>query len=109
MAQSPNKNEETTTGATGEQNEGEIETVATSENGLLPHLETLERMMKLPVVEAAWIQSQDVYGKVKGELQLDYFIFGYHFIFNYKFKKILKILFTINNLNNKFYQLLFEI
>uniref|UniRef100_A0A1L8DZ71 Putative lipid storage droplet-2 n=1 Tax=Nyssomyia neivai TaxID=330878 RepID=A0A1L8DZ71_9DIPT len=33
---------------------------------LLPHLESFERMMKLPVVEAAWNQSQDVYGKVKG-------------------------------------------
>lgn len=34
---------------------------------LLPQLETFERMMKLPVVEAAWHQSQDVYGKVKGK------------------------------------------
>lgn len=39
---------------------------AVTEQSLLPHLETFERMMKLPVVEAAWIQSQDVYGKVKG-------------------------------------------
>jgi perilipin-2 len=36
---------------------------------VLPHLETWERMMKLPVVEAAWSQSQGVYGKVKGELR----------------------------------------
>lgn len=34
---------------------------------LLPQLESFERMMKLPVVEAAWNQSQDVYGKVKGK------------------------------------------
>lgn len=34
---------------------------------LLPHLESLERMMKLPMVEAAWQQGQDVYGKVKGK------------------------------------------
>lgn len=34
---------------------------------LLPQLESFERMMKLPVVEAAWHQSQDVYGKVKGK------------------------------------------
>lgn len=34
---------------------------------LLPHLESLEKMMKLPVVEAAWLQGQDVYGKVKGK------------------------------------------
>ena len=33
---------------------------------LLPHLESLERMMKLPVVEAAIVQGQGVYGKVKG-------------------------------------------
>lgn len=32
---------------------------------LLPHLESLERMMKLPVVGAAWQQSQGVYEKVK--------------------------------------------
>lgn len=34
---------------------------------LLPHLESLERMMKLPMVEAAWQQGQGVYGKVKGK------------------------------------------
>lgn len=33
---------------------------------LLPHLETFDKMLKLPVVEAAWTQSQDVYGRVKG-------------------------------------------
>jgi perilipin-2 len=45
------------------------ESLNNKDNGdqsLLPHLETIERMMKLPVVEAAWIQSQDVYEKVKG-------------------------------------------
>ncbi len=36
------------------------------ETSLLPHLESLERMMKLPVVGAAWQQGQGVYGKVKG-------------------------------------------
>lgn len=50
---------------------------ASSENGnavmdvkdtqnLLPHLESLERIIKLPVVNAAWDKSQDVYEKVKG-------------------------------------------
>ncbi|XP_030382339.1 lipid storage droplets surface-binding protein 2 isoform X1 [Scaptodrosophila lebanonensis] len=34
---------------------------------LLPHLESLERIIKLPVVGAAWDKSQDVYGKVKGK------------------------------------------
>ncbi|GAB0094410.1 Lipid storage droplets surface-binding protein 2 [Sergentomyia squamirostris] len=38
----------------------------TENQSLLPHLESFDRMMKLPVVEAAWNQSQDVYGKVKG-------------------------------------------
>lgn len=33
---------------------------------LLPHLESIERLMKLPMVEATWHQGQDVYGKVKG-------------------------------------------
>ncbi|XP_055389634.1 lipid storage droplets surface-binding protein 2 isoform X2 [Condylostylus longicornis] len=32
---------------------------------LLPHLESLERMMQLPVVGAAWQQSQNVYETVK--------------------------------------------
>jgi perilipin-2 len=34
---------------------------------LLPHLESLERIIKLPVVGAAWDKSQDVYEKVKGK------------------------------------------
>lgn len=34
---------------------------------LLPHLESFEKMLKLPVVEAAWHQGQDVYGRVKGK------------------------------------------
>lgn len=44
---------------------------------LLPHLESLEKMMKLPVVEAAWHQGQDVYGKVKGM----YCVYFYYFQF----------------------------
>ena len=39
---------------------------------LLPHLESIERLMKLPVVEATWHQSQDVYGKVKGKSVVDH-------------------------------------
>lgn len=38
-----------------------------SNAALLPHLETFDKMLKLPVVEAAWHQSQDVYGRVKGK------------------------------------------
>lgn len=33
---------------------------------LLPHLESFEKMLQMPVVKAAWDQSQDVYGRVKG-------------------------------------------
>lgn len=50
--------------ATGNGNSALIET-KDSQN-LLPHLESLERIIKLPVVGAAWDKSQDVYGKVKG-------------------------------------------
>jgi len=39
--------------------------VAKCDGSVLPHLESWERMMKLPVVEAAWDQSQGVYNKVK--------------------------------------------
>lgn len=40
---------------------------ATDNSAALMQLESLERMMKFPVVEAAWHQGQDVYGKVKGK------------------------------------------
>lgn len=49
--------------------EQSTEVVRATEDGsgpLLPHLESLERMMKLPMVEAAWTQGQGVYGKVRG-------------------------------------------
>ncbi|XP_055613790.1 lipid storage droplets surface-binding protein 2 [Uranotaenia lowii] len=35
------------------------------QTSLLPHLESLDRMLKLPVVDATWQQTQNVYGKVK--------------------------------------------
>jgi perilipin-2 len=38
-------------------------------NELLPHLESFDRVLKIPVVEAAWSGGQDIYGKVKGESQ----------------------------------------
>lgn len=41
--------------------------ISATDASLLPHLESWERMMKLPVVEAAWTQSQGVYDKVRGE------------------------------------------
>lgn len=34
---------------------------------LLPHLESFEKLLKVPVLEAAWHQGQDVYGRVKGK------------------------------------------
>lgn len=58
-----------------ESNEGSLR-VEDEPGNLLPHLESLERMMKLPVVEAAWQQGQDVYGKVK----------DYSPMFNWAFK-----------------------
>lgn len=36
-----------------------------SQASLLPHLESLDRMLKLPVVDATWNKTQDYYGKVK--------------------------------------------
>lgn len=36
-----------------------------AEGSLLPHLESLDRMLKLPVVDATWQQTQNVYGRVK--------------------------------------------
>lgn len=50
----------------------------TDSAALLPHLETFDKMLKLPVVEAAWQQSQDVYGRVKGEKIL----FSFHPFFS---------------------------
>lgn len=46
---------------------------------LLPHLESLERIIKLPVVGAAWDKGQDVYGKVKGESVSDCSLHLRHF------------------------------
>lgn len=47
----------------------EYNNIANSDSAaLLPHLESFEKMLKLPVVEAAWHQGQDVYGRVKGKL-----------------------------------------
>lgn len=39
-------------------------------DSLLPHLESFERFIQLPVVGAAWQQGQDVYEKVKGQYLL---------------------------------------
>lgn len=52
------------------------------DGSLLPHLESWERMMKLPVVEAAWTQSHNVYDKVRGEFsrkQVNPFKISYQF------------------------------
>lgn len=51
---------------TKESTSNETQVVAVQGSNLLPHLESLERMMKIPVVEATWNRGQDVYGRVKG-------------------------------------------
>lgn len=53
---------------TKESTSNETQVVAVQGSNLLPHLESLERMMKIPVVEATWNRGQDVYGRVKGML-----------------------------------------
>lgn len=58
-------------------NENRSTVVACNDNtGILPHLESFDKMLKLPVVEAAWNQSQDVYGKVKCELIIAVFFYS---------------------------------
>ncbi|XP_055298522.1 lipid storage droplets surface-binding protein 2 [Sitodiplosis mosellana] len=55
----------------------EYNNIANSDSAaLLPHLESFEKMLKLPVLGAAWHQGQDVYGRVK----------GYNPIFNWAFR-----------------------
>lgn len=44
---------------------GEIAQPTEDQSSLLPHLESLDRMLKLPVVDATWQQTQNVYGRVK--------------------------------------------
>lgn len=45
---------------------GEVAQPTEGQASLLPHLESLDRMLKLPVVDATWQQTQNVYGRVKG-------------------------------------------
>lgn len=45
----------------------EVEETSVVAGSLLPHLESLERMMQIPIVGAAWSQSQEVYDKVRGK------------------------------------------
>lgn len=46
---------------------GEAPKASEHQASLLPHLESLDRMLKLPVVDATWQQTQSVYGRVKGK------------------------------------------
>lgn len=39
---------------------------ASEVSSLLPHLESIDRLLSLPSISLAWTQSQGVYGKVKG-------------------------------------------
>lgn len=45
----------------------EVEETSVVAGSLLPHLESLERMMQIPIVGKAWTQSQEVYDKVRGK------------------------------------------
>uniref|UniRef100_T1DEJ2 Putative lipid storage droplet-2 n=1 Tax=Psorophora albipes TaxID=869069 RepID=T1DEJ2_9DIPT len=57
------------------QENGEVAQTAEN-NNMLPHLESLDRMLKLPVVDATWQQTQNVYGKVKDYNPLLTWAFG---------------------------------
>ncbi|KAL5277709.1 PLIN2 family protein [Megaselia abdita] len=49
-----------------ENNCNNIQAMENHKDSLLPHLESFERFIQLPVVGAAWQQGQGVYEKVKG-------------------------------------------
>lgn len=51
------------------QNNSAVEYNNITNSEILPHLESFEKMLKLPVLEAAWHQGQDVYGRVKGKFK----------------------------------------
>lgn len=57
-----------------QQENGEV--CSSGDASLLPHLESLDRMLKLPVVDATWQQTQNVYGRVKGYNPLLNWAFG---------------------------------
>lgn len=63
--------------ANSEKLNGTNGTIQKADTSLLPHLESWERMMKLPVVEAAWSQSQGVYDKMRGELSFSIHVHHY--------------------------------
>lgn len=46
--------------------ETSTETVDAQKTGALPHLECMDKIWKIPLVEMAWNQSAGMYGKVKG-------------------------------------------
>jgi hypothetical protein len=52
--------------------------VQKQDSSLLPHLETIDRLLSLPCMSLAWSQSQGVYGKVKGELVTQLLQFCHH-------------------------------
>lgn len=58
------------------QENGENEQTCGHQSSLLPHLESLDRMLKLPVVDATWQQTQTVYGIVKDYNPLLSWAFG---------------------------------
>lgn len=44
---------------------GDVCSTGDHQSSVLPHLESWDRMLKLPVVDATWQQTQNVYGRVK--------------------------------------------
>lgn len=55
---------------------GEVVSTGDHQSSLLPHLESWDRMLKLPVVDATWQQTQTVYGRVKDYNPLLNWAFG---------------------------------
>lgn len=58
------------------QENGEVCSTGDDQSSLLPHLESWDRMLKLPVVDATWQQTQNVYGRVKDYNPLLNWAFG---------------------------------
>lgn len=58
------------------QENGEVCSTGDDLSSLLPHLESWDRMLKLPVVDATWQQTQNVYGRVKDYNPLLNWAFG---------------------------------
>lgn len=49
------------------QENGDVAQNGENQNNLFASLQSLDRMLQLPVVDATWQQTQNVYGRVKGK------------------------------------------